>query len=225
MGKSIKLSKNSVKLVDHLPSLRYPSARPTSPSHAKEMSRAFDSIDRQTAPVSMSHAHTHIEVFRLSIVILASLMIKRRLLRLLILPTQTAPLYYPYNGRNCKYASALSFSDSWQRKVLLASQYVMSATSTESDDDNNDINQQDWFFLQMDNTSNRCMTFPTESCSCEPRILLKWARILFYKVARTYVAKPLLLALLPLCVGVLVGIWIGKTSKTETTTTTTTRFQ
>jgi len=104
---------------------------------------------------------------------------------------------------------ALSFSDSWQRKVLVASQYI------ESDNDYDNHVEQDWFFLQMDNTSNRCMTFPVESCSCEPRILLKWARILFYKVARTYVAKPLLLALLPLCIGVLVGIWIGKNSQTK----------
>lgn len=106
---------------------------------------------------------------------------------------------------------ALSFSDSWQRKVLVASQY----TYIESDNVYDNHVEQDWFFLQMDNTSNRCMTFPAESCSCEPRILLKWARILFYKVARTYVAKPLLLAFLPLCIGVLVGIWIGKNSQTK----------
>ncbi len=99
-------------------------------------------------------------------------------------------LYSRYNGRNGRYA---------RRSVLF--RFVATESSCG--------------FLQMDNTSNRCMTFPAESCSCEPRILLKWARILFYKVARTYVAKPLLLAFLPLCIGVLVGIWIGKNSQTK----------
>jgi hypothetical protein len=35
-------------------------------------------------------------------------------------------------------------------------------------------------------------------------------RILFYKVARTYMAAPLLLVLLPLCIGLLVGMCVGR---------------
>ena len=101
----------------------------------------------------------------------------------------------------------LSFSDSsWQQKVFLASQYVMSS--------NNDYSSpsDSFFYDHMDNTSNGCATWLDEystDCSCEPRMLLRWARILFYKVARTYMAAPLLLAFLPLCIGLVVGLWVG----------------
>jgi hypothetical protein len=72
----------------------------------------------------------------------------------------------------------------------------------------------DWFFYSVDNTSNRCanwLDYASADCSyCETRVLFRWARILFYKVARTYLAAPLLLVLLPLCIGLLVGLFIGR---------------
>ena len=103
-------------------------------------------------------------------------------------------------------------TSSWQRKVLLASQYVISSSN---DDDyftmSSSSSSSDWFYSHMDNTSNRCATWLAEpDCSsCETRVLLRWARMLFYKVARTYMAAPLLLALLPLCIGLVVGFWAG----------------
>lgn len=95
---------------------------------------------------------------------------------------------------------------SWQRKVFLASQYVMSDSNSEDESDYYSFHSNN-----MDNTSNRCATwFEEPDCSsCETKVLLRWARILFYKVARTYMAAPLLLALLPLCIGLLVGLWAG----------------
>lgn len=106
--------------------------------------------------------------------------------------------------------------DSWQHKVLQASQYVMSSSSKDDNDDYSSAESAEYYSFydnNIDNTSNRCATWLDEvstDCSCEPRVLLRWARILFYKVARTYMAAPLLLALLPLCVGLLIGIVAGK---------------
>lgn len=94
--------------------------------------------------------------------------------------------------------------DSWQNKVFLASQSIISSNTNDDDDDYHS------FYNNMDNTSNQCITW-LEDCSChEPTVLLRWARILFYKVARTYMAAPLLLALLPLCIGLVIGLYVGR---------------
>jgi hypothetical protein len=73
----------------------------------------------------------------------------------------------------------------------------------------------DWFYeYSVDNTSNRCPNWLVDASadcsSCETKVLMRWARILFYKVARTYMAAPLLLMLLPLCIGLLVGVFMGR---------------
>jgi len=41
-------------------------------------------------------------------------------------------------------------------------------------------------------------------------VVLRWMKIMFLKIARSYHAKPLLLAAAPLFFGILLGIWIGK---------------
>jgi hypothetical protein len=108
-----------------------------------------------------------------------------------------------------RIAQGVSLPDSWQHKVLLASQSMISGREEES------YESDDWFYNNnVDNTSNRCANWLVDASadcsSCETAVLIRWARILFYKVARTYMAAPLLLMLLPLCIGLLVGLVMGR---------------
>jgi hypothetical protein len=111
-------------------------------------------------------------------------------------------------------SEAMMEDSSWQRRVYLASQFVISTSKEEKDVDFSPISS----YAAFDNTSTnqqcRWMADSTTSSSCDNpslfRLLLLWSRALFLKVVRNYGAAPLMLVLVPLVVGLFVGVLLGR---------------
>eukprot|EP00934_Nitzschia_sp_Nitz4_P002016 Nitzschia sp. Nitz4//scaffold31_size150131//143291//144700//NITZ4_002855-RA/size150131-augustus-gene-0.10-mRNA-1//1//CDS//3329547740//2016//frame0 len=114
----------------------------------------------------------------------------------------------------------------WQQKVILASRSYLGLRQIESTSlDSNilTVNQDaNAGFVELfspfdDNSSHQCSGWLAEDRYCiacpddKPLwwMVLRWSKMMLLKMAHSYHAKPFILALLPLVVGLLVGYWIG----------------
>jgi hypothetical protein len=83
----------------------------------------------------------------------------------------------------------------------------------------------DLFGLSIENNSHQCVSSTWEKFCClaydlsdhhddKPLwwLLLRWMKMMLFKIARSYHVKPVLLMLSPLMVGLLVGYWLGQRS-------------
>ena len=109
-----------------------------------------------------------------------------------------------------------SITSSWQQTVYLASQYIIGldeqqSLNTESEDEIE-------LFGPLDNSSHQCPSwYNNEGGYCVPCLddkplwwlVLRWFKMMLLKIARSYHAKPLLLAVAPLMVGLMVGLLVG----------------
>ena len=74
--------------------------------------------------------------------------------------------------------------------------------------------------IENENTSHQYLSTPellnmgVDACRPDDKPLwwlaLRWMKMMFFNIARSYHAKPLLLAVPPLFIGILLGLWIGR---------------
>jgi hypothetical protein len=106
-------------------------------------------------------------------------------------------------------------STSWQQKVFLASQYIVLGNEDSDFSHSKDFIE---LFGPIDNTSGPWYASAGETCiPClddKPLwwLVLRWLKMMLLKIARSYHAKPLLLIIAPLCVGLVFGYWLGGNS-------------
>ncbi len=115
-----------------------------------------------------------------------------------------------------------SAEEPWHSRLSIASTYLNFANYNEYD--NNDADDDDvmmeLFGPPIDNRSHQCFSSCTSSSgtTCLPScpddgplwwLVLRWMKMMLLKVARSYHAKPFLLVVTPLVVGLLVGYWLG----------------
>ena len=121
-----------------------------------------------------------------------------------------------------------SSSSSWQGRLLESSILgVVRITNTNDDDDTTDFFAGGGSNGPIDNTSYQsfcggghvedndlfCIPCPDNDRQ-QPLwwLVLRWLKMMLFKVVRTYTGKPILLMMLPLCVGLCIGYFIGCTS-------------
>jgi hypothetical protein len=108
----------------------------------------------------------------------------------------------------------------WQHRVFLASQYIG------LNDPLDDLSKNDEafeLFGPIDNTSHQCSGYlkTAEDGLCVPCpddkplwwLILRWLKMMMLKIARSYHAKPLILIIAPLFVGLYIGYWLGSRSR------------
>lgn len=106
----------------------------------------------------------------------------------------------------------------WQSRFFLASQYI--GLNEPIDDLKND----ETLFEVFDNTSRpQCSGFfdTLEEGFCVPCpgdkplwwLVLRWLKMMLFKALTSYHAKPLLLIVAPLLVGIFIGYWLGNANR------------
>jgi hypothetical protein len=105
---------------------------------------------------------------------------------------------------------------SWQDRLLEASHVaVMNGIPLHKSKDAIEL------FGAIDNTSSQCPGFVDGFCVPCPDdkplwwLVLRWLKMMLYKIARSYTGKPLLLMILPLSVGLFVGYSMGRTQSQQ----------
>jgi hypothetical protein len=108
--------------------------------------------------------------------------------------------------------------------------YYHTFEDNRSNNENEDYDSVDLFGLSItENSSNQCTTSLDQICClayCSSDdydaahhhhqdkplwwLVLRWIKMMVLKIARSYHAKPLLLVILPLAIGLLIGFWLGR---------------
>jgi len=105
-----------------------------------------------------------------------------------------------------------SSQETWQQRVILASQsYILSEDDSPGDSGHSDDDFVELFGSLIDNSSHQCPSVCIPCPDDQPLwyLVLRWLKMLLLKIARSYHAKPLILVIAPLVVGISVGYWLG----------------
>jgi hypothetical protein len=82
--------------------------------------------------------------------------------------------------------------------------------------DHHDADAIELFGHPIENTSHQCScSSPMQQFNCpddQPLwwLVLRWMKMMLFKIARSYHAKPLLLVIAPLLFGIIIGFWLGR---------------
>ena len=82
--------------------------------------------------------------------------------------------------------------------------------------DRGDADAIELFGLPIENTSHQCScSSPMQQFNCpddQPLwwLVLRWMKMMLFKIASSYNAKPLLLVIAPLLFGIIIGFWLGR---------------
>lgn len=122
-----------------------------------------------------------------------------------------------------------SAEEPWHSRLSIASRYMNLASEFHHYYDNHDFNDHSgededdddammaMFGPPADNRSHQCFTSCSGACLPCPYddkplwwLVLRWMKMMLFRIARSYNAKPMLLVVAPLVAGLLVGYWLGR---------------
>ena len=104
--------------------------------------------------------------------------------------------------------------DPWPQRVILASRSFTTTLRHESGDSSDAADFVELFgplIIDDDNSSHQCPGFCVPCPDDQPLwwLVLRWLKMMLLKIARSYHAKPLLLVIAPLMVGIAMGYVLG----------------
>lgn len=113
-----------------------------------------------------------------------------------------------------------SSEEPWHSRLSIASTYLNFAAEFhranehpfyDADDYDDDV-LMELFGTPIDNRSHQCFSSCLPCPDDRPLwwLVLRWMKMMLLKIARSYHAKPLLLVVPPLMVGLFVGYWLGR---------------